>query len=1791
MRLFNKKIVRICIAGVMAVVMICLGVLIDHNEVTAKDTLQGIQQIVQTNTKEKPFKILEIVPDKAMTAISDNSISVSQNGIEQSMGTIGYYIGGQEPVILARDLVQFSGAEARKSFVERLYNYTYDAGVTGSKPGVLAEITEKVEAGKESKDTRPLYFKEYKEYYESQYTVEEIKAKLLDGSWKRIGYNGLNDQAATEAQAVQAASGTTTTFIMPNTTVSGNHIDLIPNCTMEPAAVVNPSVSGNFILTYQAVAEPETGSDMDPARNFFNNQTGSSGNPNDYIKNASTEAPGEFDPGFLYESAPENAAYAATFATVSQNAVPEENRLDRGYVADQGNEVSEDTLWTASIKGKQVYEALTDGDGVTSYEYRGYITGEEGKKIIVRNSAGEPVPLKKTHEPSVSPNGIEATRNYFIMTFHYESPADGNTRTYPYYYVKSYYKYSGGEAVTAAKEYKINSKRPLVPNMSESGLVTYAKDKLVDERKLFIFEFDRGRGYYLMNLSPAAPGKSCYVTGMNIYFEGGFYNNEWFKKQIFDRDAGAQCDSLYIEVNTIPANQITETDIANADMFCVANSGSNQNLAYLPYGEYLGKAVGETPRTTFANYGYTKELPGAKPSDLSAMNVLYILKQVSAGKKPIVFDHTLLDITGDTKIMNSNAYKLAKLLTLNDLDTFYGAQANTTAEVTMQKAIDDQCANGVFITDAKHYVRENKYCYDLKPSELSLIGGQNQSVALLNQMLGVELSKDVVKEEYNQKTLKRFQEVLDDIENENLYRETDGGKAPLATVVSEATTLRYIINYAKKRPQTEKDIIQVLEIQPCASYDLSVTNDLVTSPKDATKKVPKGVLTYKKGAAGEQIIAEQVGTEIKLTKMTTAELIGKNTDLNATYDLIYIGLNTDLMNVNATTKKTVYNDTTMNGLIYSNVGDSVYCRSVMAGLLNTDYENDDRNHNLRNNPSNWNPSYGRYRFSGNDINEETRKKLENFIRAGYPILLENDILKVDENTKKRTPNADVIDNSSYLYEFLQNTTDSSRGVFKKDMPNLIRRANMTENLFNWYLNLAKPVITLSGKAADAQTAIQKLSKASDGYYYLTYEFVLSNASAADTSTTFDCKLYIDINADGKFSKTKEKVKDIVITDTAGNGQEKDGEGRYSLAPGKSYIVKRAISDEYAGIIPWELELVQKDNDTRRANKTGFYEIRKSSAETINILQIASSGTGWRENNLNLEKAMKNNNSRFKKWIENVDDIFDVKFTTITSSEYKAKYDQDKKYLDQFDMLILGFADCYMEADNSNGAMTAIRDYIASGRSVLFTHDTTSFLNSTESKFNHLSDKDNVTFWGYSFNTLIRDKVGLDRYGVLASGDIGNARKAGSGISNTDGIWGSLTDKAQNGKKETAYVPRSGRTKMVSETQGFSYVTLSLYSINDANLNPYRSPFSKLSINNGQYSNEKVTKVNNGQITMYPYVIPDTFTVANTHNQYYQVDLEADDDKDGESDIVVWYTLSDPVNSGGDAYADSVKNDAARKNQTGDAYFKSPNDVRNNYYIFNKGNITYSGVGHRAIDNANYDDEVKLFVNTMIAAYKAGLHAPKISVLENKAYNSRKINNLYLSYEKLLGTDTTYQGIIEQTQDIFFAADDVNLVEGDQNMSVKYYFENPFSSNTIMVNGEEVKVTELTGTCPLYEAANNAAASATSIDSSKVYRFAVPINVIRTLMVPTATVAGAGDTTYDEGKSYDEYGNVKTPSKETKEIDGQQTEVGVLSTNKRNAVRIYIEVTATLKKPDAAETQVMTSIEDVALVRTQLFDLE
>ena len=130
-----------------------------------------------------------------------------------------------------------------------------------------------------------------------------------------------------------------------------------------------------------------------------------------------------------------------------------------------------------------------------------------------------------------------------------------------------------------------------------------------------------------------------------------------------------------------------------------------------------------------------------------------------------------------------------------------------------------------------------------------------------------------------------------------------------------------------------------------------------------------------------------------------------------------------------------------------------------------------------------------------------------------------------------------------------------------------------------------------------------------------------------------------------------------------------------------------------------------------------------------------------------------------------------------------------------------------------------------------------------------------------------------------------------------------------------------------------------------------------------------------------------------------METDSRDDIDND-DVVVWYTLSH------DAFYDSV-----------------PMDGRNNYYIFNKGNITYTGSGHSSVTS---DGEKKLFVNTLVAAYRTGLHAPKVYYKEAEYKTSATITSKYNPYDTAInGTEVV--GYVGNTNRAETAAKDATSI--------------------------------------------------------------------------------------------------------------------------------------------------------------------
>ena len=593
--------------------------------------------------------------------------------------------------------------------------------------------------------------------------------------------------------------------------------------------------------------------------------------------------------------------------------------------------------------------------------------------------------------------------------------------------------------------------------------------------------------------------------------------------------------------------------------------------------------------------------------------------------------------------------------------------------------------------------------------------------------------------------------------------------------------------------------------------------------------------------------------------------------------------------------------------------------------------------------------------------------------------------------------AAAVDNCSYMYSALSGIMGYENVMSAKTIAG-------SEATLLRYLNLSKPSITLTASPAtysiDDDGNMTSLSRDANGYCHLTYTFSIKNETEATPgTTTYDCRLFLDQNSDGKY-REDEEITDTVIRNANSALMYADANGVYSLKANTQYTLTRQMPASYVGVIPWKLSVVKNGASGIHASVSGYTRAAPNAntqVEEINILQINSvsnntysldlsdqlkttSGTGYRAADGRTYKGL------FGKLIADVED-FNIQITTVTSSNVNSKGSQSQieAYLDNYDMLIIGFADVY--TDLSSDTAKAIVSF-AEDKAVLFTHDTTSPTNVSNSvSIPSVSGHGAMSRWGYYFNTILRPVVGLDRYGITSS--YRSTLKTQTGSTNYSGSAASIIKAGYT----AAWDAKSALGSTVAETQGLSNYLL----LSQGYGNKYGVAAGVLSISSGRTT--RVTQVNEGQITTYPYNVNTAdfggsgsyITVAKTHEQYYQINLNSDD-------IVVWYCLA---------------NDTA--NNVG---YMTYNDAVNGYYIYTKGNITYSGMGHFAYGNdANdyytggstaYINEAKLFVNTMIAAYRTVSESPNVS-FTNDSGGESATNYYYLTSEASLQGDSISLG--------------------------------------------------------------------------------------------------------------------------------------------------------------------------------------
>lgn len=1637
------------IAGILTIAL-AAGVCQSYGsmEVSAQEmTLPGIEKLVQDTvaSSDGTFHILEIVPSK-------------------KDASIGYLIGGEEPVSEGRKLSELPASSERLAAMA-----TIDSNSLGDLAGSNGPVNFSAyrEGGSRTEEIRGSFVKNTENNGQYTYTqTESVYTLYAEGDTRqRFDRYGAIETSGTSNKNKQSVSP----VFSKVSGISGQNLEMTIGDTAKTA----------LAATRYALTPYDKNSDG--SMNDINNAAFNAGdyvNREVYTKTADDVYTylgkvvygGDLPAGYAIQST----------AITSENPSEASENLGEVTTAESSGLVT-----AASASGNDA--AAESGNEMQTFSVQStsgndIVTSEQKNLYILNMANTTPILWAAWNE---NPGG---TGSYTLKT-----PADGyfvhfteNNTSGEYYVSKVTLSNTNGD-YKLIDSYKENDTGKYVMVSSGTMQVSTRLDSGYEASNSYDFIGDNA--------------KDALVT---VAYDGGFYNKEWFKKQVLNLSGtsryesgspsgtGGDIDQLKIEVTTLTVEELAKLVNPEEQAYYGVNL-DNVDLIYLSgRGSYAAESVNMTSAAT----ALTKMIFGIKDTTGERNN---------ADRVPVVMDYGFYS-QNKTLAKEPNNNQNNKILTQMALTILKVSDDNIAKEVASQ---GDAYWNG--------------------PTAASLSLGDSVKEALYdNVYLNDDSATPYVASDFladwkgNAAKAATFEAVLKEIQYENFLAKKNNNAAQMDEKISKASITRYILNWYMHRV-TVKSSIRVLDLEPC--YDFKSATTLTA---DRVKEFMGRKDTY-------------TGS-VEIKQMSSAEFIGKVEDLNEKYDMIYLGARVGKMNTE--NGVTVYNDPQMKGLIYSHVGDYYdYATKTDTENVTQARETYNARHRLQDSSLDHrktddddptNKSADVYRGPGNDMNSTRYEEFCQFIEAGYPVVIADTFIKVDNNNIPVASTA-TLDKNSYFYKLVDFALQKdANGQYLYWQKNIFTESQLTDNtadtklgttlsarrsVFCNYLNLSKLSVnwvTTYGAAypqelkynsnqngASNGGSLEKI----DGKYQLQYIFNLQNdAAISQTGTTYDCKLFVDKNADGRFSgsdyvegktyTSSEEVSGLTVYIRKGDEWNKvdpiatANGNRYELRTGETYRVIRALPEEYVGVIPWKLVFYDNADRLVRTAKSGYTSVpQQSGKKTIRVLQLLSD----KNNNWNLHDEQ-NGDTNFSKYIKGLTDwnvvgldqvnwdgtvipstsidsmtvtylINDkLKIGGTSDTDIQKIYQESYNLFQQYDMLILGFGDAYkfgytygaydpskeippeiMANVKRNLAVGwAVRDYIESGKSILFTHDTTSYVNNIQSVIPYNDNgtaetyHSNYWYWGYEFNKTIRASVGLDRYGALkeyykqrVANSTGEEQKRDQEYLKT--LESYTFDEIKEPNSDNELWQKEGVTKYTVVRFLRSYLedlringsssvkfpvenSLLKKAGYDGGYPSWNYPSSLLM---GDYAGKSLiaTQVNDGQITQYPYQISadEQLEISNTHYQWLQPNMELDRNGDGKNDIVVWYCIS--------GVADGQYKDT-------NIYNITPNDVVNNYYIYTMGNVTYSGAGH---SRPSKDAEIKLFVNTMIAAYNAGVTAPSVNF---KDKSGSKIQSVYMLYDPVnhIVLDDKNNGTIS----VNFQADDYNILAGGQQLCVEFY---------------------------------------------------------------------------------------------------------------------------------------------------------
>ncbi len=636
--------------------------------------------------------------------------------------------------------------------------------------------------------------------------------------------------------------------------------------------------------------------------------------------------------------------------------------------------------------------------------------------------------------------------------------------------------------------------------------------------------------------------------------------------------------------------------------------------------------------------------------DVSDEAITKLVEEAVRSLKPVIVDYGAIESENGVgaSYKGSNYQLLAKAFLKKDLSAFYDDMAkkgNLAANILMNAGNDKDKDHPNKDDNGYHYVNRNVYIVN-----------------------GTPLVGEDFPEEFEEREAKAgFNEVLAAIKAENALLSEDDR---ISEKVSKAMAVQYIINYSLGLVGEYKDLT-ILELQPTANMELDLHFD---APDDEKKNAVLYWQREDQKGAGQQIFRSSKKIDVRIEQRSVAAFNSSYQDINAAYNMIFIGLDGQRLyrewGKDGKEMETRYNDDSLNGKVYHR-GDSV------AG--------------------------GGDRYDASDITAQKKNELLSYLRAGYPIVVENACFK-NMSAKKadeKDINTDYIAEDTQMYDFLKEAIslgrsdndeddDSDSGVGIYTIEDVHSSA-----VFTMQLNALRPKVELRAEddGSKDENVSEEDKRPSDrieteevpekpGILRGTIEYrVFSDTADEDKryNGDLDRRLYLDLNYDGVFAP-EEALDGCQFEET-------DGLGRVSVD----------FNEINFGIVPWKLEVRDVGNEFRRASVQGCFTIGGGKNAKLRILQVIDdTKNGFAD----LEEIYSNiENSLLGYYLKSAEMILGIKWDieALTPAELAEKLDKNANYLSKCDVVVLGFGN---SGDPGKKVTDAVNDYVKAGGSVL-----------------------------------------------------------------------------------------------------------------------------------------------------------------------------------------------------------------------------------------------------------------------------------------------------------------------------------------------------------------------------------------------------------------------------------------------------------------------------------------------------------